>query len=104
MPDLRNSKVVDIVKELGDYGVTARVYDPLVTNEEAEREYGISLTSPEALDGADAVILAVGHTAFREKGPKWIASLLRRPERGVVVDVKAAFQPEDFPEAMYWRL
>ena len=104
VPDLRNSKVVDIVRELCDYGVEAHVHDPLVDEAEAEREYGIELARAESLSGVDAVILAVPHRCLRERGPKWIGSLLRRATRGVVVDVKSVFSAEDFPEAAYWRL
>jgi len=104
VPDIRNSKVVDIVRELADYGVRAIVHDPLASPDDAQREYGIRLESADALDGADAVILAVPHRAFREKGPDWIRSLLRRSDRGVVMDVKSAFGKEDFPGTAYWRL
>jgi len=104
VPDIRNSKVVDIIRELADYGVQARVHDPLVAPADAQREYGIRLVSAADLAGSDAVILAVAHAAFCEAGPAWIRSLLRRPARGVVVDVKSVFEPADFPEAAYWRL
>jgi len=104
VPDIRNSKVVDIVRELADYGIEARVHDPLADASATEQEYGIRLRSPEDLAGADAVILAVAHDLFRERGSGWVRSLFRRASRSVVVDVKALFRPEDFPESAYWRL
>ena len=104
VPDIRNSKVADIVSELRDFGVTANVHDPLVSAEDAEEEYGIRLVSADALAGSDAVILAVPHQVFCDKGPAWIRSLLRREDRGAVVDVKSLFTKEDFPGAAYWRL
>ncbi len=104
VPDIRNSKTVDIIRELEDYGLRTWVHDPLILPEDAQREYGIRLSSAEELAGSDAVVLAVGHRAFREKGPEWVRSLLSRPSRGVVVDVKSVFGPQDFPEPAYWRL
>ena len=104
VPDIRNSKVVDIVRELKDYGVEALVHDPLVSSEEAEHEYGFKLRTAESLKRCDAVILAVAHQAYKDKGADWVRSLLRRAERGVVVDVKSMFTRGDFPETAYWRL
>ncbi|NAW11597.1 Vi polysaccharide biosynthesis UDP-N-acetylglucosamine C-6 dehydrogenase TviB [Halomonas sp. D1-1] len=71
-PDLRNTRVVDIIAELADYNVAVDVYDPQVNKDEAEKEYGIRpLETPEA--GAyDAVILAVAHREFRELGAEGI--------------------------------
>lgn len=71
-PDLRNTKVVDIVKELADYNIIADVYDPWVSASEAEHEYGISpVASPES--GAyDGVILAVAHDQFKAMGAEQI--------------------------------
>ena len=104
VPDVRNSKVGDIVRELAEYGVETRVHDPLASAEATEEECGIRLSSPQELAGADAVILAVAHRAFVEKGADWVRAFLRRPARGVVIDVKSVFGPQDFPEAAYWRL
>lgn len=104
VPDIRNSKVVDIIHELADFGVDAHVYDPLADAEETQREYGIQLCAEDELAGADAVILAVAHDDFVARGADWLRSLFRRPSRGVFVDVKALFAAEDFPEMVYWRL
>ena len=104
VPDIRNSKVADIMRELEEYGVQAQAYDPLVCADEVEHEYGFRPVEAVAPAGADAVILAVPHRVFREKGPEWIRSLLRREDRGVVVDVKSVFEPEQFPQTSYWRL
>jgi len=104
VPDIRNSKVADIMRELKEYGVQTQAHDPLVSADEVEHEYGFRPVEAEALAGADAVILAVPHRAFREQGPQWIRSLLRREDRGVVVDIKSVFGPEQFPQTSYWRL
>lgn len=104
VPDIRNSKVVDIIRELSEYGVTCLVHDPLASAEETQHEYGLALCSESAIAGCDAVILAVPHKAFLEKGAAWIRSLLRRPSRSAVVDVKSVLRKEDLPETAYWRL
>jgi len=67
-PDLRNTRVVDIVHELADYGITVDVYDPQVNPEEADAEYAIQPLSEPALGTYDAMVLAVAHREFRELG------------------------------------
>jgi UDP-N-acetyl-D-galactosamine dehydrogenase len=104
VPDIRNSKVVDIVRELSEYGIACLIHDPLASSEETQREYGLALSPESAIGGCDAVILAVPHKAFLEKGAAWIRSLLRRPSRSVVMDVKSVLREEDLPDAAYWRL
>jgi len=74
-PDLRNTRIVDIVAELKDYGVQADVFDPWVAVEEAQREYAITpISQPEAA-AYDAIILAVGHQQFKEMGAAEIRAL-----------------------------
>jgi UDP-N-acetyl-D-galactosamine dehydrogenase len=74
-PDLRNTRIVDIVTELKDYGVQADVFDPWVAVEEAQREYAITpISQPEAAT-YDAIILAVGHQQFKEMGASEIRAL-----------------------------
>jgi UDP-N-acetyl-D-galactosamine dehydrogenase len=104
VPDIRNSKVVDIIHELSEYGLTCLVHDPLASPEETHHEYGLTLVPESGIAGCDAVILAVAHKAFLEKGAAWIRSLLRRPSRSAVIDVKAVLRKEDLPETAYWRL
>lgn len=70
-PDLRNTRVVDIVSELGSYGMRVDVHDPWVDADEARREYGIEVVDPDA-DTYDAVILAVAHDEFRSLGAEGI--------------------------------
>lgn len=85
-PDLRNTRVVDIVKELNDYGIQVDVFDPWVNPEEAQCEYGISpVTSPE--QGAyDAMVLAVSHDEFKQMGVAAIRAL-GKPEH-ILYDLK----------------
>ncbi len=105
VPDIRNSRVMDIVRELAEYGIAASVHDPLAAPEDAQREYGVRVMPVEEIVGrCDAVILAVAHRAYLERGAAWVRSLLRRPEKGVVLDIKSALKREDFRDLAYWRL
>ena len=74
-PDLRNTRVVDIVAELKDYNCEVDVYDPWVTAEEAEHEYGITPIPKLAADSYDAIMLAVAHQQFRAMGVRVIRAL-----------------------------
>ncbi len=67
-PDLRNTRVVDIISELADYGVAVEVYDPQVNKDEAEAEYGIRPVEQPEAGTYDAMILAVAHREFKALG------------------------------------
>jgi len=97
--DLRNTRVVDIVRELGDYGLTVQVHDPCADPEEAVREYGIKIVAREALRPADAVIIAVSHATYVEQGWPNVTALLR-DERGIVIDVKGVLDRATRPDAV----
>ncbi len=101
-PDLRNSKVPDIIRELQSYGIEVAVHDPLADSDEAQHEYGLRLTSWNDLPQAQAVILAVAHSSYRQGGAASILGSLV-PE-GCVVDVKAMFSETDFSGRNIWRL
>ena len=105
VPDLRNTRVVDIISELKDYGIRVKIHDPLADPDEAARYYGLELASWEKLSGVDAVVLAVVHDYYRKKGLEKIASLCSG-NRAVVVDVKSAFSSEQARKTgiAYWRL
>ena len=105
VPDLRNTKVVDIIRELEDYGVNVRVHDPLADPEEARRYYGLELADWDQLGTVDAVILAVLHEDYRNRGLEAISAHLH-PEYPLLLDVKGAFHPEDARSMglYYWRL
>ncbi len=86
-PDLRNTRVVDIIEELRGYHADVQVYDPWVNAGEAEREYGIQpIPAPEP-GSYDAVILAVAHRQFQEMGPDAIRALCK--PQAVLYDVKS---------------
>ena len=99
VPDLRNTRVVDIVRELEDYGLTVQVHDPCADPVEAAREHGIEIVPREALRAADAVILAVSHATYVERGWPNVTTLLR-DERGIVIDVKCVLDRATRPRGI----
>ncbi len=88
-PDLRNTKVVDILKELGDYNIQADVYDPWVNADEAMHEYGIQVLSKPEVNTYDGVIVAVAHNEFVELGAAGCRDLGKG--QSVLVDLKNLF-------------
>lgn len=103
-PDLRNSRVVDVVRELEEYGVKVQVHDPLADVEEARHEYGIDLCPYDKLEPAAAVVLAVSHDEFKALTPERMKSLCRGTP--VLIDVKSLYPKVDFEAAGFrvWRL
>lgn len=102
--DLRNSKVIDIINELKDFGIKVQVSDPRAYEDEVQEEYGIDLLPENELEPADAVVLAVSHQEYVDKGWEGIASLLKEGN-GVVVDVKNVLDKGSCPEnVVLWRL
>ncbi len=103
-PDLRNSKVIDIISELEDYGVEVQVCDPCADSAEAVHEYGITLCPAAELKPAAAVVAAVSHELFRG----WSAAemVLLMAENPVLVDVKGIYDQQQMKNAgiRVWRL
>ena len=103
MPDLRNSRVPDIVRELESFGAHVLVHDPLGDAGEAQHEYRINLSPLEALDNLDALVLAVSHRDYLAAGAAELRARLKT--NGVFIDVKSAFTASDFPSPLTsWRL
>jgi UDP-N-acetyl-D-glucosamine/UDP-N-acetyl-D-galactosamine dehydrogenase len=103
VPDVRNSKVVDIISEIQSYGISVQVSDPEADVGEAAREYQINLVPFERLEPADAVILAVSHRTFLAGGWPMITRLLCAG--GVVLDVKGVLDRATAPEDVdLWRM
>ena len=104
VPDIRNTRVVDIVRELEDFGIAVQLHDPRPTAICCARTYGLSLTPLGELKPADAVVLAVAHHAYRDGGWKLVSSLLR-PAGGFVADVPALLDRKSIPAGVtLWRL
>ncbi len=92
-PDLRNTRVVDIITELQSYGLQVDVYDPWVDAVQADREYGIQLIDHLEPSAWDGIVIAVAHQQFRDMGSAGIRQLLKEP--GVLYDVKWILPKED---------
>ncbi|MCF8477555.1 MAG: nucleotide sugar dehydrogenase [Pseudolabrys sp.] len=104
VPDIRNSRVIDIVRELERFGIRVQVHDPLARAEETKHEYGVALAAMETLEPADAVILAVGHRAYVAEGWPLMQKLLKGG-KGSVIDVKSRLDRAHKPEGIeLWRL
>ena len=104
VPDLRNTRVIDIIRELQDYGVEVQVHDPCAHSEEAYEEYGIRLLDEHTCKPAHAVVLAVPHQQYLACG--WTGILNRLGHKpGVVIDVKAKLDRDTRPaDIVHWRL
>src|SRR4051812_33812362 len=103
-PDIRNSKVADILQELREFGVDAYVHDPLASAEDALHEYGVKLRSWDELPAADALILAVSHKQYLDMP---LAELQRKIVRGgCVIDIKSVLDAQAFRREglRVWRL
>lgn len=105
-PDTRNTRVIDIVKELEEYGITPLVFDPVADAGEAKREYGITLAAAEDLKNMDAVIIAVSHKAFSGLTREKLDAMFVPGGKKVVLDIKGvldrcAFESDEY---VYWRL
>jgi UDP-N-acetyl-D-galactosamine dehydrogenase len=107
VPDIRNSRVIDIVRELAEYGVEVLVHDPLADPEEARQEYGLELVSLPQAEPVDGVVWAVGHGAFDGITPGRLAEICCHGNGcGVVMDVKSVLNRNEI-EALgffYWSL
>src|SRR3984893_6035578 len=103
VPDLRNSRVPDIVAEWRDFGIAALVSDPLADPAEAKREYGVELVALDQLSELDGLILAVPHRVLAERG--WGRLFATLAPGGIFVDVKSAVARNQVPQGTpYWSL
>ena len=105
-PDVRNSKVEDILKRFAQYGIEPVVADPWADPAEAERAYGVELVPMEEMRDLDCLVVAVAHRQFREMGAGDVKKMLADgpDDRKVVVDVKSILDKAEFSGLRYWRL
>jgi UDP-N-acetyl-D-galactosamine dehydrogenase len=103
-PDLRNSRVIDVVRELESYGVTVLVHDPVADAKDARREYSVDLYGWDDLPRADAIVAAVAHREFLER--PFADFLAKVTPSGTFIDVKSSFDPQTLRAAglTVWRL
>jgi UDP-N-acetyl-D-galactosamine dehydrogenase len=101
--DLRNTKVVDIVRELREFGIDPLIHDPLVAAEEAAHEYKIRILPWSELSALDALIFTVPHDELLAKPRNELLAVLR--PGGILMDVKSALDPQTLPDGVrYWSL
>ena len=106
-PDTRNTKVIDIYKELQEYGITPMVVDPAADAAEAKRLYGITFNTMEDIKEMDAAIVAVSHKQFLTLDKEKISSLYSKAHaKKVLVDIKGIFDRKEYSteDYIYWRL
>ena len=106
VPDLRNTRVVDVIRELQEYDCEVLVHDPQADPAEAVHEYGQQLVPLERLTGLDALILTVGHREYAALTPESLLARFAVPEHALLMDVKAFFDPQALRAAgiTVWRL
>jgi len=108
IPDIRNSKVVDIYKELKEYGINVYVYDPHAYKDEVKKEYGIDLIDNiKAFSPYDAIIVAVKHDVFKKEYTLDKLEKLYNPSyKKVLIDVKGLYDKNEAinKNFLYWRL
>jgi UDP-N-acetyl-D-galactosamine dehydrogenase len=104
VPDIRNTRVIDIYKELLTYGINVQVFDPMADPDEIMEEYGIKLSAENQLKPAHAVLLAVPHDYFLTKDWSYLENLLH-DNTGIVMDIKAKLERNKTPKGIkLWRL
>ena len=108
VPDTRNTKVIDIVRELREYGIMPVVSDPGANEDEARRLYGMTLTPLDAIQAVDAVLLAVAHDAYKAMSAPDFDRLYKKTagRKKVIIDIRGLLDREAFEAAgyIYWSL
>ena len=107
-PDTRNTRVIDIVHELQEYGITPVIADPTADIEEAKQEYGINFVPMGTINDMDAIILAVAHDEFTKLQIDDLDSMYRTTKNSnkVLMDIKGLLNRKEYEQAgyVYWRL
>jgi UDP-N-acetyl-D-galactosamine dehydrogenase len=103
-PDLRNSKVIDIINELAAYGIETIVHDPLVTSQQAMEYAGVEITDISNFHNLGALIIAVPHRQYLELSVEYLCATLAH--QGCIIDVKSMLDLEamEKQECNFWRL
>lgn len=107
-PDTRNTRVIDIVNELKEYGITPLISDPVADEEELKEEYGLKLSKVNEIKEMDAIILAVGHEEFNSLNSEDFDSFFKKTDNQhkVLIDIKSVLDRKEYLNAgyQYWRL
>lgn len=105
-PDTRNTRVIDIVNELNEYGIAPVIADPVADVEEARHEYGIEFNSMDDIHSVNALVIAVGHEEFKQLTEVDIEQYYEKGAPKILIDVKGILNRQDYEQAgyCYWRL
>ena len=105
-PDIRNTRVVDIIQELNEYGISPLVIDPEVDSEDAIRTYGLYLKTIDDIKNIDAVILAVGHNEFLNWPVNKMDKFFKKNKKKILLDIKGICDKDEYEKNgyLYWRL
>lgn len=107
-PDIRNSRVIDIINCLKEYGISPSVVDPLADVKESKKEYGTDLTPLSEVKDADCIILAVSHNEFKNLSIKELDKFFKKSENNekVIIDIKSVLDKKEIEDLgyRYWRL
>lgn len=105
-PDTRNTRVIDIVNELREYGIAPVIADPVADVEEARHEYGIDFNSMDDIHSVNALVIAVGHEEFKQLTEADIEQYYDKDTSKILIDVKGILNRQDYEQAgyRYWRL
>jgi len=105
-PDVRNTRVVDIVQELNEYNIHPLICDPMADKAEAKRQYGLHFVDINRIKNMDALIVAVAHDKFKSLTMKQIDTMFKKGHKKVLLDIKGIFDRKAYLKAgyVYWRL
>ena len=105
-PDVRNSRVADIINELGKYGIETVIADPWADPDAAKKVYGLTLTPMDEIRDADCVVVAVAHREFCELGVEGLLRLFGRNDVKILIDIKGIFDINELKKSdiIWWRL
>ncbi|MFW5490611.1 MAG: nucleotide sugar dehydrogenase [Desulfovibrio sp.] len=106
VPDLRNTRVIDIIHELNEYCSEVLVHDPMALPDEAESELDLMLSDIDDMNNLDALILAVPHSQYKSMSIQRISAMFKKGVTPMLLDVKGMFDPAEMKELgyNYWRL
>lgn len=105
-PDTRNTRVIDIVNELKEFGITPVIVDPNADKDETLHEYGIQLNSEDEMSSCDAIIVAVAHDDYKQLTINEFDQFYRNKDNKILLDIKGIYSKEIFESNnyLYWRL
>lgn len=103
-PDLRNSRVIDVIRELEKYGVTVTVTDPIANHKDALEEYAVSIANLSVINNIDVIVIAVAHQEYKIMNKETFSKLLNKGNKKLIIDVKSIIDTKIFHDFVVWKL